>query len=626
MFGKTLFIYFIIGLIPSLAIGDFSLPPDSNFNYSNQGDNPLTTSFSWTGRGGVTTAVDTTSLWPPYQGELILSEMPENAETVKAFFYVAGWFSDTLNCRASFNGQDFGEIPPTELDGYSGYFSGMFLMYRFDVTGFVSGNGAYPWAHLQDDLYTFAVSLVVVYEQLTSPPMEIIVNDGAEIIKNSNTTTVFSVDSPTDGQLSLYTDASDNVNGPVEQVKINSFDLDGPGDIFNGSLGYCGDLKEYSLSYIFPQTNIRVFTGEDQFGLVWAVLSNNFPPGVGNDCNNVIPISYYPYSDSGNTCLFTDDCDIVGNDIHDVIYEMYVGHAGNYNISLCNSSYDTKLAIYQDECCPGSGLEFAENDNSFQCSDTLNSFVSSFFDVGSYYIVVDGNNDCGEYVLEVIAEETPCCDVDLIPDDDSIQVTPGGSFGFTGSVGNQSADPVLTDVWGGVVFEDTMLEQFSYEGVSLDAGEYNSSHTVQQIPPWATPGTYNYVAYCGDKPDIICDSSSFNFTIIGTRTSSGKQNWSISGDSFIWGNPTEDVGNTLQCHPNPFNSSLSISFSLQKTENIHLTIFNLLGQQITTIAEGLYQEGIHHITWNADNNSTGIYFLRFTAGKSIFTQRISLIK
>ncbi len=626
MFGKTLFVYFIIVLVPTLAVGDFSLPPDSNFSYSNQGDNPLTTSFSWVGRGGVTTAVDTTSLWPPYQGELILSGVPENAEIVRAFFYVSGWYSDTINCSAAFNGQELGEIPPTELDEYSGYFSGMFLMYKFDVTSLVSGSGTYPWAHLQDDLYTFAVSLIVVYEQVSSPPVEIIVNDGAEIIKNSTTTTVFSVDSPNDGQMSLYTDASDNVNGPAEQVKINSFVLDGPGDIFNGSLGYCGDLKEYSLSYIFPQTNVRIATGEDQFGLVWAVLYNNFPPGVGNDCNDVIPISFFPYSDNGNTCLFSDDCDIVGDDIHDVIYEMYVGHPGNYDISMCNSSYDTKLAIYQDECCPGAGLEFAENDNSYQCSDTLNSFISAFFDVGYYYIVVDGNNDCAEYALEVIAEEIPCCNVDITPDEDSIQTPPGGSFGFTGSIGNQSANPVVTDIWGGVIFEDTLFEQFSYENVSLDAGEYITSDAVQLIPPWAPPGTYKYIAYCGDRPVAICDSSSFNFTVIGTRNMNGVQNWSVIGDSFTSGDPKQNARNTLFCHPNPFNSSLTISFSLQQTENIRLAVYNLLGQEITTIAEGLHKEGTHHITWNAVNNSTGIYFLRLTAGASDLTQRISLIK
>lgn len=67
----------------------------------------------------------------------------------------------------------------------------------------------------------------------------------------------------------------------------------------------------------------------------------------------------------------------------------------------------------------------------------------------------------------------------------------------------------------------------------------------------------------------------------------------------------------FQNHPNPFNPSTIISFGLPEQANVTLRIFNVLGQEVATIANGIVDAGTHNVEWNASAvQSSGIYFYR----------------
>jgi len=133
-------------------------------------------------------------------------------------------------------------------------------------------------------------------------------------------------------------------------------------------------------------------------------------PPPGDFCSDpfVIPENF-PFYDANNTCGFTNLCDITGSDNSDVIYEMVLANDYDLTISLCGSSYDTKLAVFSEACCTGAGTEFAYNDDF--CS--LQSQIQTFFPAGTYYVVVDGfSSQCGDYTLSVdifIAPVGRCC-------------------------------------------------------------------------------------------------------------------------------------------------------------------------------------------------------------------------
>jgi len=66
----------------------------------------------------------------------------------------------------------------------------------------------------------------------------------------------------------------------------------------------------------------------------------------------------------------------------------------------------------------------------------------------------------------------------------------------------------------------------------------------------------------------------------------------------------------FESHPNPFNSSTSISYQLGSDGYLSLRIYNLLGREVATLVEGERSIGRHTVTWNADNYPSGVYFCR----------------
>jgi len=78
--------------------------------------------------------------------------------------------------------------------------------------------------------------------------------------------------------------------------------------------------------------------------------------------------------------------------------------------------------------------------------------------------------------------------------------------------------------------------------------------------------------------------------------------------------------------PNPFNSSTMIEFSIYNTEHITLSIYNLLGQRLETIFDGIQQAGQHSITWDATDFPSGVYFARLKTAESTKNIKLVLLK
>jgi hypothetical protein len=78
--------------------------------------------------------------------------------------------------------------------------------------------------------------------------------------------------------------------------------------------------------------------------------------------------------------------------------------------------------------------------------------------------------------------------------------------------------------------------------------------------------------------------------------------------------------------PNPFNASTRIRFRLSEPTRLSLTVVDLLGRHIATLAEGLHAAGTYTTDWSADGLATGMYFLRLEAGSGRTVRKILLIK
>ncbi len=86
-----------------------------------------------------------------------------------------------------------------------------------------------------------------------------------------------------------------------------------------------------------------------------------------------------------------------------------------------------------------------------------------------------------------------------------------------------------------------------------------------------------------------------------------------------------------QNYPNPFNSSTTIGYVLEKEGNVRLTIFDLTGRSIATLADGQQGAGLHRVVWNGTDDkgaavTSGIYFYRIEVDGKSQANRMLLLK
>ena len=81
-----------------------------------------------------------------------------------------------------------------------------------------------------------------------------------------------------------------------------------------------------------------------------------------------------------------------------------------------------------------------------------------------------------------------------------------------------------------------------------------------------------------------------------------------------------------RAYPNPFNPSTEISLSIERKADITLSVLNISGQVISTLASGSYDSGDYSFRWDASNFSSGIYLIQIASGSYVETQKVTLVK
>ncbi|GEM_PF-5230286 len=64
--------------------------------------------------------------------------------------------------------------------------------------------------------------------------------------------------------------------------------------------------------------------------------------------------------------------------------------------------------------------------------------------------------------------------------------------------------------------------------------------------------------------------------------------------------------------PNPFNPATSLYFDITQTSHVTVSIYNLLGQMVSTLIDEIRDPGQHSATWEATGLASGVYLARLT--------------
>ena len=88
-----------------------------------------------------------------------------------------------------------------------------------------------------------------------------------------------------------------------------------------------------------------------------------------------------------------------------------------------------------------------------------------------------------------------------------------------------------------------------------------------------------------------------------------------------------------QNYPNPFNPSTTISFSIATFSDVKLTVYDILGNEISILVDNELAPGRYNVAFNAGNLpagrqglSSGIYFYKIQASNYVETKKMILLK
>ncbi|MBI3192859.1 MAG: T9SS type A sorting domain-containing protein, partial [Ignavibacteriae bacterium] len=82
----------------------------------------------------------------------------------------------------------------------------------------------------------------------------------------------------------------------------------------------------------------------------------------------------------------------------------------------------------------------------------------------------------------------------------------------------------------------------------------------------------------------------------------------------------------VQNYPNPFNPSTVISYRLSVHSSVSLTVYNLLGEEITTLVNETQDAGFKSVEWNVSGLPSGVYVARLIVGNTVQTKAMLLMK
>jgi serine protease len=136
-------------------------------------------------------------------------------------------------------------------------------------------------------------------------------------------------------------------------------------------------------------------------------------------------------------------------------------------------------------------------------------------------------------------------------------------------------------------------------------------------------GAYKLV-YCGFALEAACGNS-------GTDSYGD-----VLGRVLTWMNVTDvPGGRSVELptavelrgnYPNPFNPATTIEFALPSGGMVKLAVYDLLGRNVATLADGMMAAGVHRLEFDGSQLASGVYFARLEAGAAVRSAKMVLLK
>ncbi len=196
-----------------------------------------------------------------------------------------------------------------------------------------------------------------------------------------------------------------------------------------------------------------------------------------------------------------------------------------------------------------------------------------------------------------------------------------GIAGFPQSSTEDYSITKRVDAWGPLTMpngstEDALRVKIESDFTSNEMGTPVTTHNVY----------YEFITKSGSYVEIhAMDNSQPDVGIINVEDIS----WHYSPGSTSDVEQIDDLANNFslaQNYPNPFNPTTKIQYSISKTSNVTLKVYDILGNEIETLVNKKLNPGVYNSTFDGSNFASGIYFYTLQAGTFTETKKLMLVK
>ena len=190
---------------------------------------------------------------------------------------------------------------------------------------------------------------------------------------------------------------------------------------------------------------------------------------------------------------------------------------------------------------------------------------------------------------------------------------------------NENNSIIKIMVWKSVI-SDVGIKLVSANGWSQ--GEIKIPNT--QVNQWEEL-TFNFSGYLNPPPS----EGQFDQIVIFPDFTTRTQDNIIYFDNILFSSISDvkELPNSFpsdfvleQNYPNPFNPATNIRFSLPEANQVTLRVYDLLGQEVATLANQFMNAGTFEISFDASDLPTGIYTYSLTAGKLQSVKKMIYLK
>ncbi|MBO6794932.1 MAG: T9SS type A sorting domain-containing protein [Balneolaceae bacterium] len=194
---------------------------------------------------------------------------------------------------------------------------------------------------------------------------------------------------------------------------------------------------------------------------------------------------------------------------------------------------------------------------------------------------------------------------------------------------------VRFDLWtpNATTFRFKIVDFGPTGGYSGEGGDGQGDDTEHELV-WENPAQGEWISYDLSLTDFTGLTNTTNLAqFIFSAAPAGGTTAFIDNMYFYNADATSNEFSEVpdgfgleQNYPNPFNPTTNISYSIPVSGKVSLDVYNLKGQKVAGLVNGVQNAGSHTVAFDASNLSSGIYVYRLTAGNSVSVKKMMLIK